>query len=138
LGVALALVALRRYAEARDRLRAGMTRYPDQPAFAHALVRLLAAAPDDRVRDGADAMRLMRDLLAKEPRSVDIDEMMAMTSAELGQFGEAVTWQRQAMAAAEQAGGPDRLQHMAATLSLYEHRRPCRTPWRDDEAPGPG
>jgi tetratricopeptide (TPR) repeat protein len=135
LGHAMALVALRRYAEARDRLREAMTRYPDRPAFAHALVRLLAAAPDDRVRDGADAMRLMQDLLAREPRSVDIDEMMAMTSAELGQFGDAITWQRQAIAAAEQAGPPDRRQQMEATLSLYEHRRPCRTPWRDDEAP---
>jgi tetratricopeptide (TPR) repeat protein len=132
LGYAIALVALRRYPEARDRLMEAMTRYPDQPMFAHALVRLLAAAPDDRVRDGSAAMRLMQELLAKEPRSAGIDEMMAMASAELGQFGEAVTWQRQAMASAEQAKRPDRVHQMAATLALYERRRPCRTPWQDE------
>ena len=36
----------------------GMNTYPDQPGFAHALARLLAAAPDDRVRDGRAARRL--------------------------------------------------------------------------------
>ena len=39
LGMVMALVTLGRYAEARDRLRDGMQQYPDQPAFAHLLVR---------------------------------------------------------------------------------------------------
>jgi len=59
--------------------------------------------------------------------------MMAMTMAELGQFGEAVTWQREAISAAEQAGNRDRARRMAEMLSLYERRRPCRTPWWDEE-----
>jgi tetratricopeptide (TPR) repeat protein len=136
LGSAMALVTLRRYADARDRLTAGMKQYSDQPAFAHLLVRLLAAAPDDRVRDGQAAMNLMRDLLAREQRTIELDEIMAMTAAELGQYGEAVTWQRQAMTAAEQAGRPDRARRMAATLSLYERHQPCRTPWRDEDVSG--
>ena len=40
---------------ARAASRAAMKAFPDQPGFAHALARLLAAAPDDRVRDGARA-----------------------------------------------------------------------------------
>ena len=48
----MALVRLRRFQEARDRLADGVKTYPDQPGFAHALARLLAAAPDARVRDG--------------------------------------------------------------------------------------
>lgn len=81
-GYALALVDLRRYREARDRLREEIERYPDRPAFVHALVRLLAAAPDAAVRDGQEALRLMREVLAREPRSAGVAELMAMTQAE--------------------------------------------------------
>jgi tetratricopeptide (TPR) repeat protein len=122
LGYAMALVALKRYQEARDRL----TEFP------HALVRLLAAAPDDRVRDGRRAMAIMQGLLAKERRTVEIGEMMAMTLAELGQYIEAVAWQRESMAAAERTGRHDLVERLAENLRLYERREPCRTPWRDD------
>jgi cytochrome c-type biogenesis protein CcmH/NrfG len=127
----MALVALERYAAARDRLTEAMKQYPNQPAFAHLLVRLLAAAPDPRVRDGRAAEALMRNLLAHEERTSDVDEMMAMTMAEQGQFGEAITWQRDAVAAAERAGQPDRARRLAEMLSRYERRQPCRTPWSE-------
>ena len=39
-----------------------MERHPDQPDVAHMLARLLAAAPDDRVRDGRRAMEIVQDL----------------------------------------------------------------------------
>ena len=133
-GYALALVALRRYQDARARLIDAMTAYPGHAVFAHTLVRLLAAAPDDRVRDGRAAMTLLQPLLAKQPRSPEVDEMMAMTLAELGQYGEAITRQREAMVAAERAGRPDRARQMAANLALYERRSPCRTPWIDEDA----
>jgi len=131
-GSVMALAALGRYAAARDRLAQAMKQYPNHPAFVHLMVRLLAAAPDDRVRDGRAAEALMRDLLAHEERTSDVDEMMAMTMAEEGQFGEAVTWQREAIAAAERAGERDRAGRLAQMLSRYERRQPCRTPWRDD------
>ncbi len=133
LGYALALVDLHRYRESRDRLAADVKRYPNQPAFTHALIRMLAAAPDARVRDGQAALALMRDVLAREPRRVDVNEMMAMTQAELGQFGEAVTWQREALAAAEQLGRPELVGRLTAALNRYEQRQPCRTPWSDDD-----
>jgi hypothetical protein len=81
------------------------------------------------VRDGRAAEALMRDLLAHEERTSDIDEMMAMTMAEREQFGEATTWQRDAVAAAERAGQRDRAHRLAEMLSQYERRQPCRTPW---------
>jgi tetratricopeptide (TPR) repeat protein len=133
LGYALALVDLHRYQEARDRLLEDMNQYPDRPAFVHALVRLLAAAPDASVRDGHAALRLMRDVLAREPRSVEIGELMAMTQAELGQFGEAVTWQREALATADRVSSPDLVRRLTDALTLYEHRQPCRTPGLDEE-----
>jgi tetratricopeptide (TPR) repeat protein len=133
LGYIMALVELHRYREARSRLTDDIKRYPDQPVFVHALVRLLASAPDAAVRDGHAALALMRDILAREPRSVDVTEMMAMTTAELGQYGEAVTWQREAMLAAQPLARPDLVRRLASTLAGYERHQPCRTPWSDEE-----
>jgi hypothetical protein len=112
----------------------GMTAYPDRPVFAHTLVRLLATAPDDRVRDGRAAMTLLQQLRAKEPRTPELDDMMAMVLAELGQCGEAVTWERDAIGAAERAGRTDLVRRMAGNLSRYERGRPCRAAWSDEDA----
>ena len=133
-GYAMALVGLGRYQEARDRLEAGTTLYPDQPIFAKALARLLAAAPDARARDGQRALMLVQELLEQE-RSFDLGEAMAMALAEVGQYAEAASWQREVMSMAAQAGRDDLVQLMAANLMLYERGQPCRTPWRDDEMP---
>jgi tetratricopeptide (TPR) repeat protein len=132
-GYALALVRLKRFQEARDRLADAVRTYPDQPGFAHALARLLAAAPDARVRDGRRAMTLMQELL-KTQRTLELMQTMAMTLAELGQYDEAVDWQREAIAAANHAGRPDLTTRLQENLGLYENRQPCRTPWRDDDA----
>jgi hypothetical protein len=58
---------------------------------------------------------------------------MAMTLAELGQCGEAVTWERDAIGAAERAGRTDLARRMAENLARYERGRPCRAAWRDDD-----
>ena len=133
-GYAMALVGLRRYQEARDRLTNGMKAHPDQPTFAHALARLLAATPDDRVRDGRRAMAVMQ-ALSGEQKRIDFGETMAMTFAEVGQYEEATAWQRGAMATAKRVGRDDLEQRMAENLRLYEGRKPCRTPWRNGELP---
>ncbi len=125
---AMTLVRLEHYQEARDRLSEARQVHPDRPELTDLLARLLAAAPDDRVRDGRRAMVLMQELLKGPPRT-DVRETMAMTLAELGRYDEAATWQREAMAAAEQAGRGDLAQLMADNLALYEQRRPCRTPF---------
>lgn len=126
-GYAIALVGLRRYQEARDRLTDGMKTYPDQPAFAHSLARLLAAAPDDRVRDGRQALAVMH-ALSDEQRRTDFGETMAMVFAEVGQYEEAAAWQREAMATAKRAGRDDLARRMAENLKLYEGRKPYRMP----------
>jgi hypothetical protein len=56
-----------------------------------------------------------------------------MAQAELGQFTEAVTWQKEAIAAAERSSEPGIGSRIADNLRLYESRKPCRTPWRADE-----
>lgn len=133
-GHAMALVRLRRYQDARDRLTEGMKVHADEPGFAQALVRLLAAAPDARVRDGRRALAITRDLLTRKP-TPDLYETMAMALAESGQFEEAAALQRELIAAAKRAGRDDLALGMAENLKRYEAREPCRTPWRDNEMP---
>jgi tetratricopeptide (TPR) repeat protein len=133
-GYAMALGGLERYEEARDWLTEGMRTHPDQPEIAQALARLLAAARDQGVRDGPRAMAIMQALLQQQqPRTPDVSETMAMAFAELGQYEEAANWQRGAIGAARQAGRADLVPRMAETLRLYEQRKPCRSPWRDDD-----
>ena len=131
-GYAMALVRLGRYGQARQWLEEGFEMFPDQPGFPHALARLLAAAPDDAVRDGRQALLLVQPLIGGE-QNVALSETMAMTMAELGDFDEAIGWQRTAIAAAEQAGRTDLVADFSENLALYEKGRPCRTPWRDDD-----
>jgi tetratricopeptide (TPR) repeat protein len=131
-GYAAALIRLRRYAEARDYLAGAITLYPNVLSFSNAEARLLAASPDDKVRDGQRALRFVQPVL-RQVRAVDTLETMAMVQAELGQFTEAVTWQKEAIAAAERSGERGIASRIADNLRLYEARKPCRTPWRPDE-----
>ena len=119
---------LGRYREARDRIVEATTAYPDEPEFAHALARLLAAAPDATVRDGRRALTIVQELLKGRP-STELGETLAMALAEIGQFDQAVRIQRDVIAANEQAGVPDAGQVMAANLESYKSRKPSRTPW---------
>jgi tetratricopeptide (TPR) repeat protein len=136
LGYAMALVALRRFGEARDRLLAASARFPECPAIAHALVRLLAAAPDDRVRDGSRAVTLAQALLDQEPPSPDLGEVAAMAMAEAGRFDEAVLWQQRGIGLAGQTQRVEAAKRMTATLELFVRGKPSRSPWRDGDPLG--
>lgn len=139
-GEAMALVRLGRYGEALRVLDAAAERYPEEPSFPHAKARLLAAVPDDGLRDGARALALVEGLVTDGYRTAGVAETMAMALAELGRFAEAVEWQGRAMQVAAGAGQSAVARGMSANLALYQRNEPCRTPWRDDEPehnPGP-
>lgn len=133
-GYAMALVGVQRYPDARDRLAEGMKLHPDQLSFGRALVRLLAAAPDDRVRDGRRAIPMIQALL-KQRQTPDLYETMAMALAEVGQFDAAADLQRQIIAAAQRAGNEEVARRLGDNLRRYEARQPCRTPWTAADMP---
>jgi tetratricopeptide (TPR) repeat protein len=133
-GLAAALVDLRRYAAARDRLREAMTRYPDQQVYRHALARLLATVPDAAVRNGPEALALVQDVMRSQ-RTPDVGETLAMALAELGRYEEAAGIQRDLIAGGEKAGRRDIVRRLEANLRRYERGEPCRTPWADEELP---
>lgn len=126
-GYAVTLVDLRRYREARDDLADLVSSYPERPIFAHALARLLAAAPDSGIRDGLAAMAVL-DSLPEAQRITDFGETLAMALAELEYYEDAARWQREGIAAARRAGRADLLSHMAEKLEQYQRGRP----WRND------
>jgi tetratricopeptide (TPR) repeat protein len=133
-GYAAALVRLNRFREASNWLTEAMTLYPNELAFARAAARILAAAPDGRVRDGARAMTIARSLQGRQPATIELAEIMAMAAAETGQYGDAVRWQRQALDAAAGSAQRTHSERLAGNLTLYEQGRPCRTPWAAGES----
>jgi tetratricopeptide (TPR) repeat protein len=133
-GSAMALVQLGRYQEARDMLNRATQAYPDQIVFAHGLARVLAASPDGATRDGQRALTLVQDLM-KHGRTLDLGETTAMALAEVGQFAQASSIQRELMAAAETSKLTTVVARLSRNLQLYEQRQPCRTPWAADEIP---
>jgi tetratricopeptide (TPR) repeat protein len=133
-GRAMAFVRLRRYRDARDALADGMKNHPDRAIFAQGTARLLAAAPDDQVRNGRRALTLI-DQLVKGPQTIELAETTAMALAESGRYQEAVAVQRDALTGASSAGLPNVVRRITENLRLYENRTPCRVPFSDDELP---
>ena len=137
LGAAMNLALLERYAESRDRLTDGMRAYPDHQGFTRALARLLAAAPDERLRDPRRALALAEELLDQPQQSAQdslaVGETYAMALAGVGQYGAAAAVQRDVRAQAASFG--DIADRLAENLRLYERREPSRRPWTPGEIP---
>jgi predicted Zn-dependent protease len=134
LGSAMALIRLRRYQEARDRLAAGQNSFPADPTFRHALARLLVAAPDDRVRDSRRAKVLIDELL-KGQQSIELGETTAMLLAEMGQYEQAAAVQHDVLTAASNSGLLNVVRRLNVNLERYRRREPCRVPFTEDELP---
>ena len=115
---------------ARQGLEEALARHPSDPRIADTLARLLAAAPDDAVRDGAAAADIASKLLDAAP-SAQHAETLAMALAELGRFEEAVGIQERVVAGIE-SGGSEAATVLAGArrrLEQYRRREPARAPW---------
>lgn len=113
------------FATARDRLGEALQHHPDHPGLNNTLARLLATCSDPDVRDGVRSLALARKALAVEG-SPDHAETVAMAMAEIGQFEEAIKWQRRLVNQAAANGDQGSLQRLVTRLRLYENRRPLR------------
>lgn len=130
LGYAISLADLRRWGTARAWLIEGRKAHPDHPAFSESLARLLAAAPDDNVRDGVQALELAQRLHTASP-SWSTLETLAMALAETGNYTEAIARQRSAMEAYQREKRESNAV-MGDCLRRYERGVPCRVPWSSD------
>lgn len=127
-GEGVSLAKLHRFLEARDRFTEANALYPSDPSLALGLARVLAASPDEHVRDVQRAQALVAPIAAGSP-TADALEVLAMARAASGAYEEAARIQRDAMTLAGRTGQGDRARRMAENLRSYEGRRQPRTLW---------
>jgi tetratricopeptide (TPR) repeat protein len=97
--IAIRCLTLGNHADARKSLEESLKLNPKQPDVQQKLVMLLAASPEDAVRDGKAAIKLATELCEgdgrKSPANLDA---LAAAQAEVGQFDEAVKTQQEVVA----------------------------------------
>jgi len=129
LGGILCQLQLGQYGAARRNLEGAVRAFPRQRRFFHLLARILAAAPEEALRDGARALELAQ-MLATFNVDARLAETCAMALAETGAFEQAVVWQQRAVNRAEDEAYKTRL---LTVLQDYVDRKPCRQPWAADD-----
>ncbi len=142
----VALLRLGRYDEARKRIEEDSSQDTGYQPFKLLLARLLAASPDEKLREPKRSLELAEELLGNRDRkSEEVDEILAdavsvqaaetvaMAEAENGRFDRAVAWQRAAKEAVEKAFPGKAPDWIADRLAAYEQRRPCRVPLDERE-----
>ena len=130
LGRVLSLIALQRWQDAAIALQEDIQAAPAQPAFPHFLARLLAAAPDEKVRNAQQAL-LLTEKLSAVMQGSDIMATRAMALAEAGRFQDAVSRQQSAVSFAVEEGRG--VAFHQALLLQYRKNKPCRAPWPKDD-----
>ena len=128
-GQSMALLLGEEYEEALAALEAATTSLPGAIGLRHNLARLLAACPDDSVRDGARALDLARSVLEAE-QSIDHAETLAMALAEVGRLADAVALQQQVVEQRRLQGAPPQSIALSSRfLETYRQGRAVRAPW---------
>ncbi len=115
----MALILAARFGEARVKLQDALRSFPRHEGFALTQVRLLATAPDPRVRDGSLAVAIAERVYA-ERREPPVRQALALAYAARGSFAEAVELQRQLVLEAEGAGDPVYLEASRSRLDAFE------------------
>jgi len=98
---AMVLIWAGRFAEARDRLVEVTAKSQNIP-LTHLLARVLASAPDAKVRNGERALQIAKVVFESEHNPVH-GETLALALAAAGHFPEAVSLQKRLLFEAEQA-----------------------------------
>ena len=133
--LAVALLMTEQYPKALNSIEDSISRFPDWLAMQHVLARLLAAAPDDSVRDGERALDLATEVMTAQP-GLQSAQTLAMAYAEVGMFEEAVALQRDLIQRFEQSGADGRLEVFEHRLELYEQGKTVRAPWLEAKRGG--
>ena len=125
LGRALSLIKLGQWSQAKTSLAEDMEAVREQPVFVHLFARLLAACPDDSIRNGSQALQLTT-AMVKAASGAELSATHAMALAENGRFEDAIQFQRKAISLAVEASEP--VEHLQQQLLAYLKGKPCREP----------
>jgi tetratricopeptide (TPR) repeat protein len=132
LSLAMANVRAGHYGEARKVLELALKTHPGNPEVTNALARILATAPESKVRDGPRARALAKALF-ESTHDPDVGQTYAMAMAETGGFDQAVVLQKETIIVFEHAGGEGRKPFLQKNLALYEQHKPTREGWAADD-----
>jgi len=115
--------------EAVAELRAALATQPDSPAALQNLAWMLATSPDEKIRNGVEAVRLAERACGVTARKDSrMLSALAAAYAEAGKFPEAVATAQQAIELAQAAGEASFVQVNARLLRLYRANRPYHEP----------
>ena len=92
------------------------------------LGKLLAAARERDLRDGAEAQRIARQLVDRQPGDPRFHDLLAMAFAERGLFEDAVASGERALTGARQLGNAPLASELESRLTGYRAGRPFRRP----------
>ena len=118
-----------RYREAVETYRLALEQFPGDAGLQRGMAWLLATCPDDRVRDGQEALAWARQAAeyAADPRTL---ETLAAAYAEAGDFQAAVRSATQAKELLLKEGAISAVGQLDQRLGLYRDRKPYREPRR--------
>jgi len=115
------------YADAVEHYVAALCLKPDAPDILNNLAWLLASCPDDRIRNGAEAVRhAERACALTQPPQVMLLGTLAAAYAEAGRFDDAVATAQKACELAAQQGNETLLQKNQSLLEIYRQHKPWR------------
>jgi len=127
------LLLLGKTDEAIGQYRQVLARKPDFELTVMALGRILATHHDPDIRDGAEALRLIKPLCERSARPVPAAlDVLAAAYAETGQFDKAVATARKAIRLARATGNAALAAKLQKRLSLYEQGKPYHTERRGE------
>jgi len=121
------LARLGRCREAVDAAEADRAAFAGDARPAALLARLLAACPDPAVRDGARALAVARQAFAARA-TVEAAVTVAFVHATRGEWSEAASWQRRALALAP-ADRPGLREALGQRLAAYAGKRAPAVEW---------
>jgi tetratricopeptide (TPR) repeat protein len=124
LGLSILLADRQRYRDAIDLLESSHRQFPDRARIDTTLARLLAAAPDRSLRDGARALELSMRVYDRDPSAAH-GETVALALAESGRCGDAAMWIQRAVAQAEQTRDSATATRLRAEAPRYQTSQ-CR------------
>jgi len=126
--LARALSQQGRFDEAASVLRSARDLFPHQVEIALALAWVLATAPDESLRDGVAAMKLL-DPLLQQRRAPRLLDAYAAAQAATGDFAAAIRTADEALAALRRAGpgAAATLAEVKSRRALYARKRPFVT-----------
>ena len=123
----VSLVRAGRHAEGVEHLRRAYTLDEQYLASGNSIAWVLATNPDDRLRDGTQAVLIAREINARTgDREPALLETLAAAHAENGEFAQAMATIERAMAVTTAAGQTRETELLRTRLDLYRSEQPFR------------